>query len=430
MNINLAAYANEHFYFCRQFLDDKSKPATPPKSETLIYPPNERSEHSSLKLIMSENMVRGEKALVNKKALLASERSEIYKSNQASTILKSNLKKFGNKIKKYGNLNKVSVLKPKDLKIINDQSYFEEQEEKIWSKHYLKNNDFFSNILCSVVKPMNFFLKRVVCHNISLIHPYSKSILLWQSLISLLTLFLMFYIPLSLAFGLNFIEDNQKIVFLLIFVIDMFLEINTRYFNNGLEVYDRKKIMINYIEGYFIPDIISVSSLFFQIELNSDLSSLIKGTFCFLFFLKVFSLMKFSKKITNRFHLSRKWKGVKDLIVLFLLIIFIAHLAACGWYYVGVNSIDSNSRNWINEKELMEEDWHIKYMSSFYWSIVTVMTVGYGDITPANNNERFYCLFVILFGGMIFPYSINSIGNIIQDIKRDQKRFEYLKIYS
>ena len=91
-----------------------------------------------------------------------------------------------------------------------------------------------------------------------------------------------------------------------------------------------------------------------------------------------------------------EWKGVKDLIVLFLLIIFIAHLAACGWYYVGVNSIpDQHSSNWIKEKGLLWENWQIQYMSSFYWSIVTVMTVGYGDF-----------------------------GSIIQDIKRDKKRFE------
>ena len=52
------------------------------------------------------------------------------------------------------------------------------------------------------------------------------------------------------------------------------------------------------------------------------------------------------------------------------------------------------------------------------------MTVGYGDITLTNNAERSYCLFLVLFGGMIFPYSVNTIGLIIQDIQKDQKKFE------
>ena len=52
------------------------------------------------------------------------------------------------------------------------------------------------------------------------------------------------------------------------------------------------------------------------------------------------------------------------------------------------------------------------------------MTVGYGDITPVNNFEKLYCMLVILFGGMIFPYSVNTIGLIIQDIQKDQKKYE------
>ena len=84
----------------------------------------------------------------------------------------------------------------------------------------------------------------------------------------------------------------------------------------------------------------------------------------------------------------------------------------------------SDKESWIRSKGILNENWLTQYMYSFYWSIVTVMTVGYGDIAPTNNNEVLYCLLIILFGGMIFPYSINSVGSIIQDIQRDRKKFE------
>ena len=151
-----------------------------------------------------------------------------------------------------------------------------------------------------------------------------------------------------------------------------------------------------------------------------------EGFFRLLFFLKIFSLTNISKKIANRFQFNRELKGIKDLMALFFVIIFIAHLAACLWYYVGSHSFpQQGSETWIKALKLVDHDWRIQYMSAFYWSIVTVMTVGYGDITPQNNNERVVCLFVILFGGMIFPYSINSIGSIIQDIQKEKKKFEY-----
>ena len=128
----------------------------------------------------------------------------------------------------------------------------------------------------------------------------------------------------------------------------------------------------------------------------------------------------------NRFQLTHEWKGVKRLLFLFFVIIMITHLTACGWYYVGIHAKvdDPTAQTWIKTQGLVSEDWYLQYMSSFYWAIVTVMTVGYGDIIPQNNSERCFCLFVILFGGMILPYSINSIGLIIQDIQRDQKKFE------
>ena len=129
----------------------------------------------------------------------------------------------------------------------------------------------------------------------------------------------------------------------------------------------------------------------------------------------------------NRFQMSHEWKGIKDLVILFFVIILITHLTACGWYYVGTASVNGyDGNNWLKAQNLLDKESYIQYMSSFYWSIVTVMTVGYGDIIPQNNIERFFCLCIILFSCMILPYSINSIGLIIQDIQRDKKKFEYL----
>ena len=82
---------------------------------------------------------------------------------------------------------------------------------------------------------------------------------------------------------------------------------------------------------------------------------------------------------------------MKDLLILFFVIIFIAHLAACGWYYVGILSNKEHyQNNWIKTQDLLNQEWTIQYMSAFYWSTVTVMTVGYGDVVPINSIERIY----------------------------------------
>ena len=330
---------------------------------------------------------------------------------------------FVNKIRRIGYLNDLSGMKPYDLKIINDQTYYEPEEEKTHSSIYNCFNMIFDSLSGKI-----HFLKLKLNFNrgdIALIHPYNTMKLVWDLQIFLMIVFLIFYIPLSVAFGIELVDKNSKLGLSVVFMIDMFFEMNTLYFHYGMEVRNRKQIMKHYLKTYLFSDLVSILALL-STGINENYMNLNFGSFLeLLFFLKIYSLKRISKKIMNRFQFSHEWKGMKDLFILFFMIIFIAHLAACGWYYAGILSNKEHyQNNWIKTQDLLNQEWTIQYMSAFYWSTVTVMTVGYGDITPQNNLERLVCLFVILFGGMIFPYSINSIGSIIEDIRRDKKKFE------
>ena len=326
---------------------------------------------------------------------------------------------FINKIKRWGYLNDLSVLKPYDLKIINDHAYCELEEENDSFNFGRMLKGIFLNF--TKIIEISMHLLHIKNLQIGVIHPYNKFKLFWDVVNSLMIIFLLFSIPLSLCFDLNILKNEVKLWYSMVLILDMLLEMNTLYFSYGLEVRDRKRIIKNYLTSYLLPDILGLFSIAFQI----DNFNYFGNELCLLFFMKTITLTKVIKKMTNRFQLNHQWKGVKNLIYLFFVIVLITHLAACGWYYIGVSNATQNlSSSWIANKGLLNEAWQIQYMSSFYWSIVTVMTVGYGDIVPQNNTERCFCLFVILFGGMIFPFSINSIGLIIQDIQKDKIKFE------
>lgn len=43
-------------------------------------------------------------------------------------------------------------------------------------------------------------------------------------------------------------------------------------------------------------------------------------------------------------------------------------------------------------------------------------TLGYGDITPKNMNEKIFVSFVVMMSCFVFGFSMNQIGEIIKSI--------------
>ena len=57
-----------------------------------------------------------------------------------------------------------------------------------------------------------------------------------------------------------------------------------------------------------------------------------------------------------------------------------------------------------------------QYTTSFYWSIVTLTTLGYGDIGPANHFERMFGVYAMLLGAAIFAYSVTNMCTLVHNL--------------
>lgn len=51
-----------------------------------------------------------------------------------------------------------------------------------------------------------------------------------------------------------------------------------------------------------------------------------------------------------------------------------------------------------------------KLINSLYFSFITIITVGYGDIVPKTNNEKIFVIFATMIGSAFFAYTVNTIG--------------------
>lgn len=55
-----------------------------------------------------------------------------------------------------------------------------------------------------------------------------------------------------------------------------------------------------------------------------------------------------------------------------------------------------------------------RYLISLYYVVVTIGTVGYGDVLPANSTEVFISLFIILIGLVFFGLLLGAIATSLQ----------------
>ena len=53
------------------------------------------------------------------------------------------------------------------------------------------------------------------------------------------------------------------------------------------------------------------------------------------------------------------------------------------------------------------------YLTSFYFIVTTLVTVGYGDITAYSDSEKVMCIFLMLIGVVSFSFATGAVSSLI-----------------
>ncbi|EAR80583.2 cyclic nucleotide-binding domain protein (macronuclear) [Tetrahymena thermophila SB210] len=70
------------------------------------------------------------------------------------------------------------------------------------------------------------------------------------------------------------------------------------------------------------------------------------------------------------------------LIKLEILVITLAHVACCIFLKIGLENIQKGEMSWVIKAGFSTESLWDLYLQSLYYMIITICTIGYGDISP------------------------------------------------
>jgi len=109
--------------------------------------------------------------------------------------------------------------------------------------------------------------------------------------------------------------------------------------------------------------------------------------------------------------------GIERLTIFFVSFLFMCHLCSCFWIIIA--SLDENvlanefEGTWLASYYPSYKQPIDIYMISFYWTITTITTVGYGDISGTNIPEMIFCCFVMLIGVIAFGFANGTLASIM-----------------
>lgn len=229
----------------------------------------------------------------------------------------------------------------------------------------------------------------------------------------------MFSISIQVTFDIEFDETTSQIILkglsIITFFLDFFIKLKTSFYKHGSLIKSHKTIRDHYIKESFLIDFLSFCALVFNFFIYAN-SSIRWISLIF------FAHVKTIKKIMINFENIIDFGDFYDLFVVMFKLLFIAHLYACMWHYIGYSQGEKTDHTWLKLMNIENSKWYIRYIYSIYWALTTMVTVGYGDIIPQNTYEVFFVSCAISSGSMVFGYCLNRIGSTLTKIdERDQE---------
>ena len=298
-------------------------------------------------------------------------------------------------------------------------------------KNYFKFSKVLNKTFSMLrIKIKIFFPIQQAVHAWYIFDPSGRYRTYWELFIFMMALLCAIFFPIQIGFNL---QESANLTFYLdylldgIFFVDVMVNFNTAFLDKStnLFVYDHKKIAARYLRLWFWIDIVScvpIGSSSYGFIGASRLLRLLK----LVKLVKLLRLKSINEKLIENLHIK---PSLIALVTFIVEVLFLAHLFACVWSYISLGDrnytiFPSSSRTWLTEFDFQGTPLVDRYVASLYYVLVTMLTVGYGDIHPTNQSERTFGVMLMITGSLVFGALVSKVGSVQGKFNPEEEAFK------
>ena len=258
----------------------------------------------------------------------------------------------------------------------------------------------------------------------------SRLIRTWQSMMFYFVLYTILFTPIKIAFSdsINSASfDSVDIIVDCCYIFDFIINFFIAFRNNmDEEIRSLKMIALNYLTSFFFLDLVCafpiglVGQFLDKKNSNNFYQLLLK-----IGWVRMFRIYKLSKSNDNGQEQEMSANNLKNKMKKFVyaLSLVFTTLHIFSSFYIFLGKLEQDGESWIGYYKL-ESAFEI-YIASLYFHLVTMFSVGYGDILPITQNERIYIIIFLFISVLVYSCLITVASTYFS--QEDERTVAYQK---